>query len=183
MARIVSIALALCLVIGVVLFVQYDEARVTATVTGQPAPSTKHDAAVDPAIRPYAVERPEMSEARSGASIYQCKNGGETVFSDQPCGNVIAQTTVLAPATDPQRVRTYREQYDSLVMNRPVVTSNGPVALGMTIGTGKNTAHCESLHQQIARIDAQARQRNAPQQQDHLRAERRKVQYIIEREC
>ena len=182
MARIVSIALALCLVIGVVLFVQYDEARVSATVTAQPAPSTKHDAAVDPAIRPYAVETPEISETRSGASIYQCKNGGETVFSDHPCGNVVAQTTVLAPATNPQRVRTYREQYDNLVRNRPVVTSSGPVALGMTTGAG-NTAHCKSLHQQIAQIDAQARQRNTPQWQDHLRAERRKVQDRIQREC
>ena len=186
MARVVSIALALFLVIGVILFVQYDEARVTATDTQQPAPPTKHDAALDSTVRPYVseTETSRTPEAHSGASmIYQCQNDGETVFSDRPCGNVVAQTAVLAPATTPQRVRTYREQYNNLAANRPVVTSNGPVAIGMTTGSNKNKARCESLHQQIAQIDAQARQRNAPQWQDHLRAERHKVQDQIQREC
>ena len=148
-------------------------------------PPTERDAILDSAVRPYGneTETPRTPKAHSGAAIYQCKNDGQTVFSDRPCGNVVAQTAVPAPATNPQRVRTYREQYNNLVANRPVVTSNGPVAIGMTTGSNRNKARCELLHQQIAQIDAQARQPNVPQWQDHLRAERHKVQDQIQREC
>ncbi|HEY9379811.1 MAG TPA: DUF4124 domain-containing protein, partial [Burkholderiales bacterium] len=94
MARVASIALALFLVIGVILFVQYDEARVTTTDTRQPVPPTERDAILDSAVRPYGneTETPRTPKAHSGASIYQCKNDGKTVFSDRPCGNVVAQT-------------------------------------------------------------------------------------------
>ena len=75
MARVVSIALALFLVIGVILFVQYDEARVTATDTQQPAPPTKHDAALDSTVRPYVseTETSRTPEAHSGASMINAR--------------------------------------------------------------------------------------------------------------
>lgn len=175
-ARVLSIILALSVVLGVVWFVEQDEKRLeekaasraeAKRVAIQPRSSIRHD---DAARSPAPVER-------NHKTIYACSNDGQTVISDQPCGNVVA-TRAARVAPEQVRVRSYREQYDNLVAQRTVTpqataSSSASAVSAQERERVRQAERCAEVHRRIASIDAQARQPQSSRSADRLREQRR----------
>lgn len=87
--RTVSLILAAALVVGVVAFVLHDERRLFSNV--QRANQSAH---IPVKVRPGDPPGPGPAR-RVSDTIYRCDNGGQVVFSDTPCGNVVERIPVV----------------------------------------------------------------------------------------
>lgn len=138
------------------------------------------------------AEQPERRHIR----IYQCEVYGHTLYSEHPCPSLPpAQTVTRAPHAEPQhvvpsapqaatapepRTRTYQEQYENfkrLSPSAPVQFAEDRSAAAAE--AQRKRSKCKGLYDDVARLDAWARQPNPASTQDYIRQQRKNLTDLI----
>jgi len=116
-----------------------------------------------------AAPSPSASSAPSGPAIYRCKVKGAVVYSDEPCGEG-------AKIVDVQPTRGYgtpRSSTKAAPSADAKSATQAPQALPPV--DGSHATECRLLEDQIASIDAAARQGGTTSNVEDLKERRRKL--------
>ena len=116
-----------------------------------------------------AAPSPSASFAPSGPAIYRCKVKGAVVYSDEPCGEG-------AKVVDVQPTRGYETPRSSMKAAPSAdAKSATPAPQASPSADGSPVAECRLLEEQIASIDAAARQDGITPHMEGLKERRRKL--------
>ena len=138
-----------------------------------PRPASTQKSVPPPSASPQMQEPPSYapSTARSGlGTIYRCRQAGQTVYSDVPCGGAASTVVDVQPSSGFQPPPRSYQSSAPRPAQRPEVTPtvNPPEASA----AAPQAMECAAIDQQIAAIDAEARQPLSIPHQDYLRKQR-----------
>ena len=134
--------------------------------TAPTAPAAAAPAPVPDIVRPFSERSPASSvHARFIASVYECRRGGERVFSDERCGSDARLRTIRDPS--------HMDAQDTTILSVPVswtVRSQAAEAAPVP-----DSGACASIEREQQAINARMREGYAAGEGEILRARLRKL--------
>ena len=153
-----GVVVAAILVGGVYLASRY------ATEQDVPKPTAVSPAAAQPQIifSTSTVERSSAASPAAIAAVYECWRGEQRILSDQPCG----ADASLRQVVEPNRMNAQ----DTRSLYSPVYVSSRRSGGASSAGQGANASDlCDSIQDQIDRINARMRHAYTSQEGERFR--------------